>query len=208
MNDKTMKSIIIVARLLSAIFRPSYYPVVGFVILFAFTYLSMLPWVYKLWVLGMVYCFTIALPALGTYIYRRIQGWRAHELRHQHKRMVPYAINILCYLACLHIMVRMHLPLFMSAIIAVSLLIQCICVLINIYWKISMHSAGSGGIIGALLAYSVIFTFNPVWWLCGAILLSGLVMTSRLILRQHTLWQVLGGTLVGAICGFIGIIMI
>ena len=208
MNDKTMKSIIIVARLLSAIFRPSYYPLVGLAILFTLTYLSLLPWVYKLWILGMVYLFTIALPALGIYVYRRLKGWSAHELRHQHKRMVPYAINILSYLTCLYIMMRLHLPLFMSAIIAVSLLIQCICVLINIYWKISMHSAGSGGIIGALLAYSAIFVFNPLWWLCGAILVSGLVMTSRLVLRQHTLWQVLGGTLVGGICGYIGIIMI
>ena len=68
-----------------------------------------------------------------------------------------------------------------------------------------MHSAGVGAIIGALIAYSAIFQFNPVWWLCLAILVSGLVNSSRMYLRQHTLWQVLGGTLVGFVCGLVGL---
>ena len=68
-----------------------------------------------------------------------------------------------------------------------------------------MHSAGAGAIIGALVVYASLFHFNPVWWLCAAILVSGLVNSSRMLLRQHTLWQVLGGTLVGFLCGYVGI---
>jgi len=33
------------------------------------------------------------------------------------------------------------------------------------------------------------------------------VMTSRTILRRHTLWQVLAGTLLGVLCGYSGIRM-
>lgn len=203
-----MKTAIVIARILSTLFRPTYYPLMSFVILFTLTYLTLLPWVYKLWVLGMVYLFTIALPSIGIYFYRSMKGWSVLELRHQHKRIVPYAINILSYLCCLYMMNRLHLPSFMGGIIVASLLIQCTCTLITIYWKISLHSAGAGGIIGALVAYSAIFGFNPVWWLCGTILLAGLVMTSRMLLRQHTLWQVLGGTLLGVICGYVGILWV
>lgn len=202
-----MKRMIIAARMVSSLFRPTYYPLVGIVLLLAFTYLSILPWVYKLWVLGLVYAFTIALPAFGTFLYRSLLGLKALHLRHQHRRMVPYVIHILCYLACLYLMGYMHLPRFMSGILVVSLVVQCLCTLVNIWWKVSMHSAGSGGMIGALLAYSAIFGFNPVWWLCGAILLSGMVMTSRMILRQHDLWQVLASTLLGVACGYFGIIL-
>jgi membrane-associated phospholipid phosphatase len=53
----------------------------------------------------------------------------------------------------------------------------------------------------------MIFKFNPVWWLCVAILVAGLVMSSRMFLRQHTLAQVLCGTLVGILCGYFGIVM-
>ena len=58
-----------------------------------------------------------------------------------------------------------------------------------------------------MVAYAAIFGFNPIWWLSLAILVSGCVMTSRMILRQHTLWQVLGGTLIGIVCGIVGTIL-
>ena len=69
-----------------------------------------------------------------------------------------------------------------------------------------MHAAGAGGVVGALLAYSVLFYFNPLWWLSLSILLVGLVGSSRMLLRQHNLWQVLAGSLLGIVCAFVGII--
>lgn len=84
-----MKTIISIARVLSALFRPVYYPIVGFIILFTFTYMSIFPWVFKLWVVVMVYVFTVLLPSVTTHAYRRLRGWRAHELGHREKRVVP-----------------------------------------------------------------------------------------------------------------------
>ena len=45
-----------------------------------------------------------------------------------------------------------------------------------------------------LVAYSVLFMFNPVWWLCVTVLISGAVGTARMLLRQHSLAQVVAGT--------------
>lgn len=193
-----------IARIFSTVFRPSYYPTVGTFILLSFTYLSLFPWMFKLWILGLVYVFTYCLPVLGVYLYRRMHGWSAHELRKRHKRAVPYIIYICCYLCLMYILQSTHMPHFLTAIVGISLLVQCVCVIVNLWWKVSMHSAGSGGVIGAIIAYSVIFGFNPVWWLSLAILVSGCVMTSRMLLRQHTLAQVLGGTLIGIACGIVG----
>lgn len=204
---KEVRTILIVSRVLSTVFRSDYYPIVGFVILLTMTYLSLLPLAFKIWILAMVYVFTIGIPNLGIYFYRKIHGWSALELRLQHRRAVPYIMNILSYLCLLFILHQLHLPTFMGGIVVVSLLVQCACVVTNIWWKVSMHSAGSGAIIGALVAYSIIFMFNPVWWLCVAIMLSGLVMSSRLILRMHSFGQVLGGTAIGIVCGFVGIIL-
>ncbi len=203
-----MKAIIIIARVLSSIFRPAYYPIVGFVILFTMTYMSIFPWEFKLWVMSLLCVFTLFLPAVGVYIYRRIHGWKRYELRQRRRRLVPYIMYLCSCLCCMHVMNSIHLPRFMVAILGSSVLIQFCCMLLNMKWKVSVHSAGCGGIIGALVAYAQLIGFNPVWWLCGAILLAGLVMTSRMLLRQHTLWQVLGGTLVGVIGGYIGIIVI
>ncbi len=203
-----MRTVIVAARLISALFRPMYYSLVGFVILFTVTYMQILPWRYKLWVLCSTYIFTIGLPILGIFLYRRLLGLTASQLRQRKARFWPYLICFLCYAVYLRIMYVMHLPRFMCGIVVGALFIQGVCLLLNLRWKISMHSAGAGGIIGVLMAYSVVFSFNPVLWLCGAVLLNGMVMTSRMILRQHTLWQVWIGTFVGVVCGYLGIMAV
>jgi hypothetical protein len=185
-----------------------YYSLVGFVILFTVTYMQILPWRYKLWVLCSTYIFTIGLPVLGIFLYRRLSGLTASQLRQRKARFWPYIISFVCYAVYLRIMYVMHLPRFMCGIVVGALFIQGVCLLLNLRWKVSMHAAGAGGIIGALMAYSVVFAFNPVLWLCGAVLLDGMVMTSRMILRQHTLWQVWMGTLVGIVCGYLGIMTV
>jgi membrane-associated phospholipid phosphatase len=76
------------------------------------------------------------------------------------------------------------------------------CALINVWWKISTHTAAIGGVAGALIAFSLIFGFNPIWWLCLVIILAGMVGTSRMILRQHSLSQVITGFGIGLVSAF------
>lgn len=196
------KDIILTARVMSIVFTPFYLPQVGLIALFTFSYMAMMPWRYKLLVLALVYVFTILLPTVLIHVYRRYQGWTLIELGAKERRMVPYILSILCYFSCYYLMNVLHFPHFMSRILMAALLIQVICALINVWWKISTHTAAIGGVAGALMAFAIIFDFNPVWWLCVVFLIAGLLGTSRIILRQHSLLQVCAGFVVGAVSGF------
>ncbi|WP_304152328.1 hypothetical protein [Hoylesella buccalis] len=203
------KNIILAARTISIVFTPFYLPVLGLVALFMLSYLNRLvPWYYKLTVIMMVYLFTVLLPTLLIHLYRKYQGWTLHELGMKERRMVPYIISIVCYFACYYIMNLYHIPHFISSILITALAIQIICALINVWWKISTHSAAIGGVTGALMSFALLFQFNPTWWLCLAILFAGLVGSSRIILKQHTLSQVNVGFIVGLISAFYIISMI
>lgn len=203
-----MRKIILTARFISVIFTPFYLPLLGLLALFVFSYLSLLPWVYKCTVLGIVFFFTVLLPTTLIRIYRHFQGWTLIELGQRERRMVPYLISILCYFVSIYVMDELHIPHFMSNILLVALIIQIVCALINVVWKISTHMAAIGGVTGALAAFSFFFHFNPIWWLCLLIFLAGLLGTSRLILRQHTLLQVVAGYIIGLICSFTGVLFI
>lgn len=203
------KNIILAARTISIVFTPFYLPVLGLVALFMLSYLNRLvPWYYKLTVIMMVYLFTVLLPTLLIHLYRKYQGWTLHELGMKERRMVPYIISIVCYFACYYIMNLYHIPHFISSILITALAIQIICALINVWWKISTHSAAIGGVTGALMSFAMLFQFNPTWWLCLAILFAGLVGSSRIILKQHTLSQVNVGFIVGLTAAFYIISMI
>jgi len=94
-------------------------------------------------------------------------------------------------------------PRVISIILVAALAIQMVCAFINVWWKISTHTAAIGGVAGALIIYSIAFAFNPLWWLSLIILLAGLVGTARMILRQHSLAQVVTGFFVGLVCAFL-----
>ena len=123
------------------------------------------------------------------------------------RRMIPYIISIVSYLMCYYFMALTHVPHFMGSILIAALVIQIACALVNLFFKVSTHMAAIGGVAGALVAFAFIFGFNPVWWLCVVILLGGVVGTSRMILRQHSLHEVVFGFLLGTLCAFVSVLL-
>lgn len=194
------KTLIRVARMVSAVFTPFSIPFLAFLILFLFSYLSIMPIQYKLIVLGIVYSFTIMIPVLAIFIFKKINGFSAQELGERKKRYVPFFLTITSYVFCLLMMNRLNIPWYMSGIILAALIMMVICIVVNLKWKLSEHMAGAGAVIGGLVAFSALFGYNPVWWLCLFILVAGVLGTARIILGHHTLGEVMGGFAVGFIC--------
>lgn len=197
-----------IARIISGIFNPFIIPFGAFLVLFLVSYLRMLPMQYKLVVLGIIYCFTILLPIVTIFLFQKINGWRLKDLGERKKRFVPYGLTITAYVFCLLMMYRLNLPYYMSGIIMASLFAMIICVILNLRWKVSEHMTGIGGVVGGLLSFSFLFNYNPVWWLCLFVLIAGMLGTSRILLKQHTLGQVLSGFSIGLICAVAGILFI
>ena len=200
------KAWITAARIISLMFTPFYLPLIGIALLFLFTYMNSLPWQYKILILLTAFLFTILLPTLLIRAYRRMQGWTRIQLGQKERRMVPYLISILCYFLCIGVMKAQHVAFFIHSIVLSALIIQITCVLINTLWKISTHMAAIGGVAGGVLAFTHIFIYNPVWWLCVVFLVAGLLGTARMILRQHSLAQVVAGFAVGFIGAAAGIL--
>lgn len=194
------KTLIRIARMVSALFTPFSIPFLAFLVLFLFSYLSIMPIQYKLIVLGIVYCFTIMIPVLTIFIFKKINGFSAQELGERKKRYMPFFLTIISYVFCLLMMNRLNIPWYMSGIILSALIVMIICIIVNLKWKLSEHMAGAGAVIGGLVAFSALFGYNPVWWLCLFILVAGMLGTARIILGHHTLGEVMGGFAVGLVC--------
>lgn len=194
------KSLRRLARVISALFTPFTIPFVAFLILFIFSYLRIMPLAYKLTVLGLVYVSTIMLPTLGIYLFQRLNKLTPTEMAERKRRYVPFLLTIASYVACFVLMRRFHIPWYMTGIILAALLMMIISVVVNHWWKLSEHTEGTGAVVGGLVAFSALFGYNPVWWLCVFILVAGIVGTARIILGHHTVGEVLGGFAVGWLC--------
>ena len=198
--DKTMLR---VARITSIVFTPFSIPFLAFLVLFLFSYLRIMPILYKGIVLGIVYCFTILTPTITIFLFRKINGFARQELSERKKRYVPILLTIISYVFCLLMMRKLNIPWYMTGIIFVSLVISILCILVNLKWNLSEHMAGMGGIIGGLVSFSALFSYNPVVWLCLFILIAGILGSARIVLGHHTLGEVLSGVVVGLVCSFL-----
>ena len=194
MNEKKMMQM---AKFLSAVLSPFYAPLWVVLSLFIFSYLSMSPFAYKIYMLGMIYIFTVLIPRTGINIFRVFNKWTHLQLSKREHRHLPYILTVISYATCLVLMTHIRSAMFFRSIVIAALVSQLICVVVNAWWKISTHMVGMGGLVGALVAFSYIFNFNPAIPMCVLILLSGMLGTSRIILRQHTLAQVGVGFAVG-----------
>lgn len=197
------RSLIRTARVISAIFTPFSIPFLAFLILFLFSYLRIMPIQYKLIVLGVVYCFTILMPTLTIFLFRKINGFSPEDLGERKRRFMPFLLTITSYVFCLVMMHRLNIPWYMTGIILAALIMMVICIVVNLKWKLREHMAGVGAIVGGLVSFSALFGYNPVWWLCLFILIAGVLGTARIILQHHTLGEVLVGFAVGLICSLL-----
>ncbi len=196
------------AKIVSMFSSPFYLPIIGLGALFTLSYLSSFPFIYKMFVLIMVYLFTVLMPTSLIRLYHWYHGWTPFELGARERRMIPYLVSILCYFSCYYSMMLLHVPHLMGSIVVAALATQIICAVINLWWKISVHMAAIGAMTGSLVAFSAIFMFNPIEWLCILFLFAGLVGSARMILRQHTLRQLNIGYLIGTITGFVTVMMV
>ena len=208
--NKTRKAYVLkkCSDMLSILCNPFLVPMFAFALLFAFTYLIIMPIQYMFSVLSIVFTFTFLAPVIFICAYKWSYKLTFKEIDERKKRFIPYILIIMCYAACVLLMERLHFPHYFSSILIATLLTMIACYLLNLRWRISTHLAGCGMFIGGLTSYSLLFHFNPIWPLCGFILLSGIQGTARISYHKHTLLEVIAGVVVGMFCSIIGILFI
>jgi hypothetical protein len=197
------KTLILVSRIVSWVFTPFLIPTVSFLMLFIFSSLRIMPMSYKIFVLGLVFSFTVIMPALTIYLFRKIQGLTLNELSERKWRFMPYLLTIISYIFCLLLMQRMNIPWYMTGIILAALLLMIVFILANLKWKFSEHAGGGGAVLGGIVSFSALFGYNPLGLLCLIIPVAGILGSARIILGHHKLGEVMFGFIIGFLCAVV-----
>lgn len=186
-----------VLRGVSVVFSPGMIPFAAFLMLFTCSYLRIMPVQYRLIVLGMVFVFTLLLPVFCMYLYRKIYKLSVEEASQCRHRIIPFLLVIASYASCLLLMLGMNMPWYLTAIVLAGIWLLTVCTIINMWWRISVHMAGIGAVVGGLASFAMLFGYNPMWWLCIFILIAGLLGTARMTLQGHSFAEVAAGFVLG-----------
>lgn len=195
-NTKTLS---LIARVTSIVFHPLLIPTLGFLLLFnSDFYFSILPWNVKRYMLLVVFMSTCVLPAISVLILS-INPKFDLNMEKNTDRVLSLLISSISYY--LGYLLLKRVPVFpaYNVFLLGAILIQIALLPISMRWRISIHAAAIGGLIGGILGLSFRLQENPVQLLSLLILTAGLIGTSRLVLEKHTQSQVYTGLSIGFI---------
>lgn len=196
-----------IVQLVCALFNPLLMLTYFSAFCYFYTPLAMMPPKVKYIFLGTVFFYTALLPAMIIglmYYFRVISDWRMTDRR---DRVIPYLITLLCY--GVNVVILRHYGFLDPVTIMLfkgSLVILGALWIINIWWKISSHTAASASLPLLMLLLHVLRPdATPLWPALFFILVVGMVGSARIYLGRHTLAQVSCGALLGlvaSLCSF------
>ena len=120
------------------------------------------------------------------------------EMKTRQERKISYLVASIFYFVELYFLMKADVPAVIVALMLGATLVVVSVLLINLFWKISAHMAGIGGLTGMMISLSFRLQVNLLLILIALFFIAGLVAFSRLKLSAHSNAEVYGGFLLGA----------
>ncbi|RYY46572.1 MAG: hypothetical protein EOO06_14205 [Chitinophagaceae bacterium] len=126
-------------------------------------------------------------------------------LKTQKDRIIPYmACGIFFFWTFTVFKEQGLFPSILPAFMLGVFLASSGALLANIYFKISMHAIGVGGLVGLFIVITGTNSMLMTWPLSAALLIAGLVCSARLLISDHSPRDVYSGLAIGIVAQFIG----
>lgn len=194
------------AHFFSYVFHPLFVPlyVIYFFVSFHPSYFSGFSMYDKYKVLFTTILNTIFFPAFAVLLMKGLGFIKSVYLRTPQDRIGPYLSSMIFYFWTAWVFFKSTpqyasvMPSFMTGVFLTTV----VGLISNIYFKISMHAMGVGGLLGVFLLVMKSNTMLMTWPLCIALLITGIVCTSRLLISDHTPKEIYGGLAAGILCQY------
>ena len=188
-----------ISRFMSGIFSPLLTPSYGVFLALWVSILCYQQLGTRLVVMLMIFGITCVIPMIAIGLLHNFKLIEDRSLDERKERHLPYIIAILCHTAATIYLVNVHAPSWLVAFMGGVILTCTISLFVNIWWKISAHCAGTGGLLALLffLHSEGLEAFDLFWLICIAIIICGVVGSARIYEERHTFWQVAAGFING-----------
>lgn len=159
-------------------------------------FLQVKPAFYNFIILVMIVC-TILFPLMSILLLKSSKAITSIHMPTKQERRWPLLIGafffFLAYVLISYISPVKELNYITIAGIATLM----ICTIVNLLYKLSIHTAAIGGVTGMMVAYAPQADINMFYVISGMIFASGLVGFARLQLSAHSSGQVAAGYAAG-----------
>lgn len=190
---------------ISFIFHPIFIPTFLLIIVFnLFSTFYVFNITYLTAIITATFILTAVIPIIVLSLLYYFKFIKSFYLKSNEERILVSFLMTFFYFLTYYFMrnVHIHTQIFIS-IILLPFMSTLFSLILLFYPKISMHAFGMGSLLGMILFYNFNFMLIPSFYFITSIfMVSGLVITSRLILNTHKYSEVLIGYWLGVFCCF------
>jgi hypothetical protein len=191
------------ASAISYIFHPLFIPTYVFLFLlkaFPYEFADITEWQLQMKLFG-VFWLTAFFPAFAVFLLWRLKFSDSIFLRTQKERIVPYVITMFFYWWMYYLSRNFQdQPIVLRFFFMGIFIATVFGLILNNYFKISLHAMGIGGATTAIILFSIYYHLNFGAVISISILLCGIVCTSRFLVSDHTNKEIYTGLAVGIGC--------
>lgn len=183
-----MKKLIMISKIISNIFSPLINSTIAFALLIFFSRNISYSLKYLLFFLACM--FSTLLPILYVFVMHKIGEVKQFDIIDRLERLNPLIFGIFSYSIGFILLSLFDAPSLVTGLMFCYATNTFLVYLITRQWKVSIHTTGVGGPLVALTYFfgKIILPFYVLILIVGG---------SRLILKRHTIGQVLVGMFIG-----------
>ncbi len=152
-------------------------------------------------ILSIVFIVTFIIPAISIGTLRLSNFITDLGMEDRKQRITPFLFVTMFYgITAYMFYTKLQINNLIFIVFATTTVLIFILTTITFFWKISVHGAGIGGVIGFVLAIKFSYPLPHFAVILAAMTyISGMIVYARLALNMHTPTQVYAGVILGMI---------
>lgn len=187
------------ALTLSFLFHPVWVNLLGLLcllLLSPFLSLVLQPGILVFYVL-FIFGTTALVPMLAVGVMKLTGHVQSIMLHEQEERNIPYLVTAAMYLFDYYFLSQLHSAASIRAYLLACASIVVAVVVINHFYKISVHAASLGALAGIIVSLVPVALWDLRWLLAFIVIVTGATLSARLFVNAHTPKQLWSGWLLG-----------
>jgi hypothetical protein len=178
------------AKIISYAFHPLMMPSYLFTVVMLYLPDALQPMSKKVmwYILLLIFITTFMIPLFSLLGLRTAMTISSLYLEKRRERIIPFAFITLFYGLTTYLFhTKIEVNDFLLSIFLGSTGVVALITMVTVFFKISVHAAAVGCMLGSLLAMIYRFPVNELLWpFCFITLIAGLVLSARLSLNAHS----------------------
>jgi hypothetical protein len=190
----------IIAQLISYVFHPLFIPTFFLLYLIQvipYEFVGITEWQLSLKIFSNFWL-TAFFPAFAVFLLWRLKFSESIFLRTQKERVIPYVITMFFYWWMYYLSRTFtDQPIALKWFYFGIFIASSLGLIVNNFIKVSLHAIGISGLLMTIILVGIYYDTNNIVWVAMTALLSGFVISARMLVSDHTKQELIIGFSIG-----------